>query len=56
MEKVLLDASGITLIQMNFNRPEVYAGEARNLCWLLSKKDRVDELIDFEDKHLNLIE
>ncbi|MDD2836214.1 MAG: ABC transporter substrate-binding protein [Methanothrix sp.] len=55
-QRKILDASGITLIQMNFNRPEVYAGEARNLGWLLGKKDRVEELIDFEDKHLNLIE
>jgi iron complex transport system substrate-binding protein len=55
-QKKTLEAAGITLIQMNFNRPEIYAGEARNLGWLLGKRDRVEELIDFEEEHLDLIE
>jgi ABC-type Fe3+-hydroxamate transport system substrate-binding protein len=56
INKKLFIASMMTLIQMNFNRPEVYAGEARNLGWLLGKRDRVEELIDFEEQHLNIIE
>ncbi|MCX6676642.1 MAG: ABC transporter substrate-binding protein [Methanothrix sp.] len=55
-QRKTLEAAGITLIQMNFNRPEVYAGEARNIGWLLGKRDRVEELIDFEEKYIDLIE
>ena len=53
--KVLEDA-GITLIQMNFHKPETYAEETRSLGWLLGKKERVEELISFEKEHLGLIE
>lgn len=51
-----LEAAGITLIQMNFHKPETYAGEVRSLGWLLGKKERVEELISFEEEHLDLID
>jgi iron complex transport system substrate-binding protein len=54
-QRKILQASGITLVQMDFNKPETYAHEARNLGWLLGKKDIVEELIDFEQKHINFI-
>jgi len=55
-QRKTLEAAGITLIQMNFHKPETYAVEVRSLGWLLGKKERVEELISFENEHLDLIE
>ncbi|MHB8117926.1 MAG: ABC transporter substrate-binding protein [Methanothrix sp.] len=55
-QRKTLEAAGITLIQMNFHKPETYAGEVISLGWLLGKKERVEELISFENEHLDLIE
>ena len=52
----ILDAVGIPLVQMNFHRPEEYSKVLRNLGWMLNKQERVEELIDFEQQHLDLIE
>lgn len=52
--KVLNDA-GIALVQMNFHVPETYNSEVTKLGLLLGKKGRADDLIDFEEKHLNFI-
>jgi len=55
-QREILQAAGITLIQMNFHKPEAYAGEARNLGWLLGKKERVEKLISFEKDHIDFID
>lgn len=55
-QRKTLQAAGITLIQMNFNRPEYYAGEAKILGWLLGKQSRSEELVDFEEKYMDLID
>jgi iron complex transport system substrate-binding protein len=55
-QRKTLEAAGITLIQMNFHKPETYASEVRSLGWLLGKKERVEDLISFEKEHLDLIE
>ncbi|RPH74166.1 hypothetical protein EHM76_04030, partial [bacterium] len=55
-QREILQAAGITLIQMNFHKPEAYAGEARNIGWLLGKKERVEKLISFEKDQLDLID
>ena len=52
----ILDAVGIPLVQMNFNRQEQYSNELRNIGWMLNKQERVEELISFEQQHLGLIE
>lgn len=51
----ILEPAGISLVQMNFNRPETYKSEVRTLGWILGKRDRAEELISFEDEHLNYI-
>lgn len=55
-QRKTLEAAGISVVQMNFNRPETYKEEARTLGWLLGKQDRVEELIDFEDEHIGVID
>jgi len=55
-QRKTLEDAGITLVQMNFHKPETYEGEVRSLGWLLDRKERVEELIDFENEHLSLIE
>ena len=52
----ILDAAGISLVQMNFYMPETFSNELRNLGWMLNKQERVEELISFEEQHLGLIE
>lgn len=54
-ERQILEKEGITLVQMNFHKPETYSREVRNLGWLLDKKERAEELIEFEEDHLNFI-
>jgi len=55
-QRKTLEAAGITMIQMNFHKPETYAGEVRSIGWLLDRKERVEELVSFEQEHIDLIE
>jgi len=50
-----LQASGIPLVQMDFYQPEKYSQEIRNLGWILGDQERAEELIEFEQQHLDLI-
>ncbi len=52
----ILDSVGIPIVQMDFYVPEKYASEVRNLGWMLNKQERVEELINFEQQHLDFIE
>ncbi len=54
-QRTALNDAGITLVQMNFHVPETYCSEVKKLGWLLNKKERAEELIDFEEEHLNFI-
>ena len=54
--KKKLNAVGIPLVQMGFYQPLKYSREIRNLGWMLGKQERAEELIDFEQHYLNLIE
>jgi iron complex transport system substrate-binding protein len=54
-QRKMLEAAGITLVQMNFNRPDYYAGEAKILGWLLGKQNRAEDLVGFEEKYMDLI-
>ena len=54
-ERNILEKEGITLVQMNFHKPETYSHEVRNLGWLLDRKERAEDLISFEEKHLDFI-
>ena len=51
-----LDAAGIPLVRMDFFQLEIYSREIRNLGWMLGNKERAEELINFEQQHLGLIE
>ena len=51
-----LKSAGIPLIQMDFFLLEKSSKEIRNLGWMLHKQERAEELIDFEEQNLNLIE
>jgi iron complex transport system substrate-binding protein len=53
--KTLSDA-GITLVQMDFHKPEYHESEVSVLSWLLGKQERGKELIDFEKEQMDLIE
>ena len=50
-----LNAAGIQLVQMDFSKSAKYFREIRNLGWMLDKKERAEELINFEQQHLDLI-
>ena len=52
----VLTAVGIPLVQMDFHVPEKYSKEIGNLGWMLDKQERAEELINFEQQHLDLIE
>ena len=52
----ILDAAGIPLVQMNFYAPGTSSKELRNMGWMLNKQERAEELINFEQQHLGLIE
>ena len=51
-----LNAAGIPLVQMDFHVWEKYSKEISNLGWMLNKQERAEELINFEQQHLDLIE
>jgi iron complex transport system substrate-binding protein len=42
--------------QMDFYRPEKYSREIRNCGWMLGKQEKAEELINFEQQYLGLIE
>ena len=50
-----LSAAGIPVVQMDFFRAEKYFREMKNAGWVLDKKERAEELVNFEQQHLNLI-
>lgn len=50
-----LKASGIPFVQMDFSVPEKYSRELGNLGWILGDQERAEELINFEQQHLDLI-
>ena len=50
-----LNAADISLVQMDFYISEKYSREIRNLGWMLDKKERAEELINFEQQHIGLI-
>lgn len=52
----VLSAAGIPLVWIDFYKPEKYSREIRNLGWMLNKQERAEELINFEQQHLNHIE
>ena len=54
-EEEKLNAAGISLVQMDFYKPVKYSREIRNLGWMLDKQKRAEELINFEQLHINLI-
>ena len=51
-----LNAVGIPLVQMDFYLPKKYSREIGNIGWILNKQERAEELINFEQQHLSLIE
>ncbi|HPS90757.1 MAG TPA: ABC transporter substrate-binding protein [Methanothrix sp.] len=54
-ERKILQEAGIPLVQLNFHVPETYKNETRKLGWMLNKRERVEELIDFEQEHIDFI-
>jgi len=50
-----LKASGIPFVQMDFSVPEKHSRELGNLGWILGDQERAEELINFEQQHLDLI-
>ena len=51
-----LEAVGIQLVQMDFHNAEKFAEEMSILGWMLKKQDKVEELINFDEENMNLIE
>ena len=51
-----LKAVGIQLVLMDFYHPEKFAEEMSILGWMLKKQDRAEEVINFEEENMNLIE
>jgi iron complex transport system substrate-binding protein len=54
LEKIL-DAAGIKMIQLDFFKEEHYVEEVRIMGKLLGRDERAEELINFEQQHMNLI-
>jgi iron complex transport system substrate-binding protein len=50
-----LKAANIPLVMMEFSIPEKYSREVMNMGYLLDKKERAEEIINFEGQHINLI-
>ena len=53
-EEEKLKSAGIPLIRMYFYEDFIYS-EIRNLGWILSKKERAEEIINFDQSNLNII-
>jgi iron complex transport system substrate-binding protein len=51
----ILNAAGIPVVQMDFYRLKKNTREVRNLGWILGKKQRAEEIIDFVQQYLSLI-
>ena len=51
-----LNAAGIPLVQMDFFQMKKHSREVRNLGWMLDNQERAEELINFEQQYLGLIE
>ncbi|RLB39526.1 MAG: hypothetical protein DRH12_11360 [Deltaproteobacteria bacterium] len=50
-----LDAFGVPLVQMDFHAPAKYSKETRNLGWILNEQERAEELVNFEQQHIDRI-
>ena len=50
-----LNAADIPLVQVDIYQTKKYSREIRNLGWLMDNKDRAEELIHFEQRHIDLI-
>ena len=50
-----LNAAGIPLVQMDYYKPEKHTRAVRNTGWMLSRQERAENLINFEQQHINLI-
>ena len=54
LEKAL-NAAGIKLVAIDFHKPKTYSNAIRTMGYMLNKQERAEELINFEQQHLNLI-
>ena len=54
--ETMLNAAGIPLVRMDFSYPKKYSREIRNLGWILHRQEKAEELINFEQQYLDLIE
>ena len=50
-----LDDAGTKLIPLDFHKSKTYSNAIRTMGYMLNKQERAEELIDFEEWHLNLI-
>jgi iron complex transport system substrate-binding protein len=50
-----LNAADIPLVQVDIYQTKKYSREIRNLGWLMDNKERAEELINFEQRHIDLI-
>ena len=50
-----LNAAGIKLVVIDFHKPKTYCNAIRTTGYMLNKRERAEELINFEQQHLNLI-
>ena len=55
LEKTL-DAAGIKLVPIDFYKPKTYSNAIRTMGYMLDKQERAEELINFEQQYLDLIE
>ena len=55
IDEKLLNAAGIPLVLIGFYQVEKQPKEFRNSGWMLGKQERAEELLNFEQQHINLI-
>lgn len=51
-----LNAAGIKLVPIDFHKAKTHHNAVMTMGYLLNRRERANELIDFEDEHLGLIE
>ena len=54
LEKTL-NAAGIKLVPIDFHKPKTYSNAIRTMGYILNKNEKAEELINFEQQHLDLI-
>jgi iron complex transport system substrate-binding protein len=54
--KETLNSYGIQLVPLDFHKPANFSNSIMTMGYLLSKQDRAQELIDFEDHYLDIID